>query len=96
MSAAGRCATAHSPVPEDGKGWGYQLEGFIAYRVTQALSLGVGGRYWHMQSHGLTHFENYVVGIVALPQAVDWSVDNYGMFLQMSLKFGPYPVIEVH
>jgi hypothetical protein len=85
-----------SPVPEDGKGWGYQLEGFISYRVTQALSLGVGGRYWHMQSHGLTHFENHVVGIVALPQAVDWSVDNYGMFLQMSLKFGPYPVIEVH
>ena len=41
-------------------------------------------------------FENHVVGIAALPQAVDWSVDNYGMFLQMSLKFGPYPVIEVH
>jgi hypothetical protein len=36
------------------------------------------------------------VGIVALPQAVQWSVDNFGMFLQMRVKFGPYPVIEVH
>jgi hypothetical protein len=35
------------------------------------------------------------VGIVALPQAVQWSVDNFSIFLQMSLKFGPYPVIEV-
>ena len=50
----------------------------------------------HAGDWGLTHFENHVVGIAALPQAVDWSVDNYGMFLQMSLKFGPYPVIEVH
>jgi outer membrane protease len=85
-----------SPVLEDGKGWGYQLEGFVSYRVTPALSLGIGGRYWHMQTHGLTHFENHVVGIAALPQPVDWKVDNFGMFLQMSLKFGPYPVIEVH
>jgi len=50
----------------------------------------------HAGDWGLTHFENHVVGIAALPQAVDWSVDDYGMFLQMSLKFGPYPVIEVH
>jgi outer membrane protease len=85
-----------SPVPEDGKGWGYQLEGFVSYRVTEALSLGIGGRYWRMQTRGLTHFENHVVGIPALPQAVEWKTDNFGMFLQMSLKFGPYPVIDVH
>ena len=85
-----------SPIPEDGKGWGYQLEGFVSYQVTPALSLGVGGRYWHMQTRGFTHFENHVVGIPAVPQAVDWKIDNFGMFVQMSLKFGPYPVIEVH
>jgi outer membrane protease len=85
-----------SPIPEDGKGWGFQLEGFVSYRVTPALSLGIGGRYWHMQTRGFTHFENHVVGIPAVPQAVDWRVDNFGMFVQMSLKFGPYPVIEVH
>ena len=85
------------PVPEDGKGWGYQLEGFVSYRVTPAWSVGIGGRYWHMQTtEGLTHFENHIVGVTAIPQPVDWKVDNFGMFLQLSLKFGPYPVIDVH
>ena len=83
-------------IPEDGKGWGYQLEGFISYRVTEALSVGLGGRYWRMQTSGLTHFENHVVGVPALPQPVDWSISSYGMFVQLNLKFGPYPVIEVH
>ncbi len=86
-----------APVPEDGKGWGYQLEGFISYRVTEAWSVGVGGRYWHMQTNqGLTHFENHIVGETAVPQPVDWKVENFGMFLQLNLKFGPYPVIDVH
>jgi hypothetical protein len=49
-----------------------------------------------MQTQGLTHFENHVVGIAALPQPVEWKVDNFGMFVQMSLAFGPYPVIAVH
>jgi hypothetical protein len=84
-------------VPEDGKGWGYQLEGFVSYRVTEAWSVGIGGRYWHMQTtEGLTHFENHIVGVTTIPQPVDWKVDNFGMFLQLSLKFGPYPVIDVH
>jgi hypothetical protein len=60
------------------------------------VSIGIGGRYWHMQTHGLTHFENHVVGFVAFPQPVEWKVDVYGMFLQLNLKFGPYPVIAVH
>jgi hypothetical protein len=84
------------PVPEDGKGWGFQFEGFVSYRVTPAWSIGIGGRYWHMETHGLTHFENHIVAVTAYPQPVDWKVDNFGMFLQLSLKFGPYPVIDVH
>jgi hypothetical protein len=47
-------------------------------------------------TEGLTHFENHIVGVTAIPQPVDWKVDNFGMFLQLSLKFGPYPVIDVH
>ena len=31
------------PVPEDGTGWGYQLEGVLSYRVTDAISVGIGG-----------------------------------------------------
>ena len=29
-------------VPEDGKGWGYQLDAFLSYRLTEAISIGVG------------------------------------------------------
>jgi outer membrane protease len=82
------------PVPEDGKGWGYQLEGVLSYRVTDAISVGVGGRYWHMQTNGHSHFEGHVVGVQASPQPVDWKTDSYGVFFQTGLKFGPYPVIS--
>lgn len=81
------------PVPEDGNGWGYQLEGFLSYRVSDAFSVGVGGRYWHMEAKGYTHFEGRVVGFTAFPQVVDWKVDNFGAFVQASFKLGPYPVL---
>ena len=65
---------------------------FQPFDVPPATYIGDAGlRFWYGRSSTAN-----VVGIAALPQAVDWSVDNYGMFLQMSLKFGPYPVIEVH
>jgi hypothetical protein len=48
-----------------------------------------------MQSHGLSHFENHIDGFAAFPQPVDWKVQNYGVFAQMSLKLGPYSVIDV-
>jgi hypothetical protein len=82
------------PVPEDGKGWGYQLEAVLSYRVTDAINVGVGGRYWHMQASGLTHFEGRVVGFAASPQPVDWKTDSYGVFIQTGLRFGPAPVIR--
>jgi hypothetical protein len=82
------------PIPEDGSGWGYQLEAVLSYRVTDALSVGVGARYWHMQTSGAMHFEGHVVGVVASPQPVDWKTDSYGVFLQTGLKFGPYPTIS--
>ena len=47
-----------------------------------------------MQTKGLTHFEGHINGFEALAQPVDWKTDNYGVFLQTSLKFGPYPVIS--
>ena len=83
------------PIPEDGNGWGYQLEGFLSYRVTEAASLGVGGRYWHMQTKGNTHFEDHIVGGGGSPQPVDWKIESFGVFLQGSLKLGPYSVLGV-
>ncbi len=77
-------------VPEDGKGQGYQLEAVLSYRVTQYASLGIGGRYWHMQTSGSAHFED--VAVDGVPQPVDWKTDIYGVFLQGSIKIGPYPL----
>ena len=81
------------PIPEDGSGWGYQLEGVASYRLTDYLSIGIGGRYWHMETSGFTHFEGHVVGVTAFPQPVTWKSDNFGAFVQTSIKFGPYPLI---
>jgi hypothetical protein len=67
------------PVPEDGKGWGYQLEANATVQVTKRLTLGVGARYWHMESKGDTHFENHVVGGGGGPQGVDWQTTMYGL-----------------
>jgi hypothetical protein len=68
----------------------------MQYRVTEALSVGFGGRYWHMQTHGLMHFEGHINGASASPQPVEWKVNSFGAFVQLSLKFGPYYVIDVH
>jgi len=78
------------PIPEDGTGHGYQFEAVLSYDVTHYLSVGLGGRYWHMQANGNSHFENVAVG--GAPQPVDWKNDVYGVFLQGSLKLGPYPL----
>jgi hypothetical protein len=80
------------PIPEDGRGQGYQLEALLSYQVTQYVSVGVGGRYWYMAATGNSHFEGHIVGEEAFPQPVDWKTDIYGVFVQASLKFGPYPI----
>jgi len=84
------------PVPEDGKGWGYQIDAIVAYNVNDWLHVGAGGRYWHVETKGHTHFEGHVVGVNALPQAVRWRADHFGGFLQASVKFGPYRLIGSH
>ena len=78
-------------IPEDGQGNGYQLEAALSYAVNRDVSVAVGGRYWRMDANGHTHFENNVVGANAFPQPVDWTVESYGVFVQGSFKFGPYP-----
>jgi opacity protein-like surface antigen len=43
--------------PEDGHGIGVQLEAMLTYAITDALSVGVGGRYWSMwTTSGTTNF----------------------------------------
>lgn len=78
------------PIPENGKGWGYQLEAILSYQITPQASIGVGVRYWRMESDGHSDFENRVVGLATAAQPVDWMANQYGIFIQGSVKFGPY------
>jgi hypothetical protein len=75
------------PIPEDGRGDGYQLEGMLEFRPTERISLGLGGRYWHMETSGDTHFEDHVIGFDAGAQPVDWSVDIFGILAQAKVRF---------
>ena len=85
-------STFTGPVPEDGIGWGYQFEGLLSYRVNEIFNIGVGGRYWHMRTtKGHTHFEGHIVGGGGVAQELRWTADHYGVFVQGSIKLGPYP-----
>lgn len=78
------------PIPEDGTGTGYQFEALLSYDITPAASIGLGGRYWHMQTNGSSHFEDVTPD--GAPQPVSWKNDVYGVFLQGDIKLGPYPL----
>jgi hypothetical protein len=80
------------PIPEDGKGWGYQFDAMVSYRYNDWISVGAGARYWHVEAKGHTHFEGHVVGFNAQPQVVQWRADHVGGFIQANIKFGPYPM----
>lgn len=77
-------------IPEDGDGHGHQLEAALSYAFSRDVSLAVGGRYWHFETSGHTHFEGNVVGMTASPQPLDWKSDIYGVFVQGTFRFGPY------
>ena len=47
-------------------------------------------------SPGLTPLITGIVGDVASPQPVEWKTDNFGVFFQLSLRMGPYSVLDVH
>jgi outer membrane protease len=66
-------------IPEDGTGWGYQLEAMLDYTLANRVTVGVGARYWHMQTRGNTHFENHIVVGGGSPQRVDWKTDYFGL-----------------
>jgi hypothetical protein len=75
------------PIPEDGSGWGYQLEANVDYRVRTNLTIGVGARYWHMQTSGAAHFENDIVGGGGGPQKETWQTTMYGLTAHSALSF---------
>ncbi|MBZ8135007.1 hypothetical protein CLD20_17155 [Afifella sp. IM 167] len=72
-------------IPETGAGWGYQLEGMVNFRVTESFMIGLGGRYWHMQTEGDAHFGDVVAG--AGDQDEDWSLEVFGVTAQAAIAF---------
>ncbi len=64
-------------IPEDGTGWGYQLEATLDYTLANHLTAGIGARYWHMQTSGHSHFEDVTTS--GGPQRVDWKTDYFGL-----------------
>jgi hypothetical protein len=81
----------NGPTPEDGHGYGVQLEAILSYNVTDAFSVGVGARYWLIQTQnaGATeHFEESSIPPGFGPQALTVKTERYGGFIQASYTFG--------
>ena len=62
--------------PANGDGQGFQLEGVLSYNPTQAFNVGVGGRWWHLETDALDAFR----------QKIEANTDRYGAFVQGSLR----------
>lgn len=73
------------PTPEDGTGWGVQLQAMLDYQVNDQFSVGVGGRYWHMQTRGSEHFE--AVTADGGPEPQDWQTNVFGLLTEVKAHF---------
>lgn len=83
-----------NPLPQNGRGWGYQLEGILAYDITRNFSIGVGGRYWYAEtSTGTTQFPFIVGGTLIPASPTKFSTERYGGFFQASYKFGDAGIV---
>lgn len=72
-------------LPQRGRGDGYFAEGIVSYDLTPRVSVGVGGRYWRMQTEsGHTQFP-------ALPRSpTKFETDRYGAFAQISYRLSDF------
>lgn len=70
------------PIPESGHGNGVQLEAALAYQATANFSVGVGARYWRLQTQGIADFSGVAVGFMSPTQPLNFTTERYGVFLQ--------------
>lgn len=59
-----------------GNGSGLQAEAVASYRLTDIFDIGIGGRYWRLNT----------TAVDAYDQRLDYNVSRYGLFLQAGLK----------
>jgi outer membrane protease len=69
---------------EKGTGQGVQAEAFLDYMVTNAFSVGVGGRYWSLWTTSGSDVANGVLQ----PRNDTYSTERLGVTFQASYKFG--------
>lgn len=79
-------STFNGPTPETGSVKGFETEVTLAYRVTEALRVDIGARYWYFRSANATEqFDQSVTG--GSPQPVDRRDNRYGVFAGASWTF---------
>ncbi len=71
-----------NPMPENGQGYGFQVEASLTYRLTDAFSLGAGGRYWY---HATTGARTRFPGETNASH-LDFRSERWGAFLQASYR----------
>jgi opacity protein-like surface antigen len=78
-------ADGESPYTSTDSGRGVQLEALLNYQVDDRLSLGFGGRYWHIGDGKALMYPEPFHGRL-LPATLDST--RYGVFVQASYKLG--------
>jgi opacity protein-like surface antigen len=75
--------------PIDGAGNGFMIDAILSWQATAALSFGVGGRWWHVESDGEFRFDQTLAGTVgAVAQPLKSEQERYGLLLQANYKIG--------
>jgi hypothetical protein len=82
LRLGGQVGDFSGPIPEGGSGNGVQLESLLSFQATKHFSLGVGARYWQLETKGTTDFTGVVVGLPASAQPVTFTTERYGVFVQ--------------
>lgn len=78
-----------NPLPQHGRGDGYFAEGIVSYDLAPSVSVGVGGRYWRMETDsGQTKFP------LAPRSPTKFETDRYGGFVQLSYKLSDFGLGE--
>jgi hypothetical protein len=63
--------------PSSGNGSGFQIDAIVSYALTDGFNVGLGGRWWHLDTTTLDSFD----------QLSTYRTDRYGVFVQGAIKF---------
>jgi hypothetical protein len=70
-----------------GHGWGGQIDAMLRYEVTNALTLGVGGRYWYIDGSSGTNTNRFDNLFGVRFPLVRFSSERYGALAEAAYKF---------